>query len=661
MKEIEQARKAGYSDKEIFEHLSKHPAYSDKIEKATEAGYRPKQIINQIDKGRAFNGGIAGFAAEYPKEAAAGALISNTAGLLEGITGAMKQPAIPGQAPRKMTSEILNDISGVSDLPPEAREEADILNFLVGVAGPAAAQKIFKGLKGLGGAFKGKPPAGPGSPPINSPNQAANIAKSLIGEGEPLSQFEVASQALERQSPKTEIGKPLGVDVEIHAPSGKDLKGIIKEESGPGHAISPVEFESEAAAGQGTSSAIKDAATTERKAVTELYKQAKENYQNINSIADEQLISELKEETNKIRQSLKPNTAEASVVKTVDDILESYVLRNGVSVGELIKSSDSLSGMANYELPFTGPKDILKRVATSLDQAGMRAIDNNGGNSELLKSANKAYGQWANRFANDEVSPFLERTIRAPEQLARKTVSDEGVFRAVEDALQNTKNGKTFSDAFARKIAESKMGKYSAKDSSKVGSAKYEEDLRNLKALIGEKRAVEFDKALRKKAKIKEASRSAFAHKEEAKVSEGNKFESLKKKISQHKKIDPEDITKKLKSRSGIKELRKELTEKEFEQLAREEVRNILQKNKVEAEFTGEALYDVLNDRHNAEILNELLGKEVVDAARAQFKLIGDKEITSKILGQLLARLGKFALGTKGAGILIYALKSLSK
>ena len=103
-------------------------------------------------------------------------------------------------------------------------------------------------------------------------------------------------------------------------------------------------------------------------------------------------------------------------------------MQNGLSVQQLIRTSDSISGMANYELPFTGPKDILKRAANSLDRAAIRAIENNGGNAELQREANRRYGRWADTYANDDISPYLERTVNNPESLYRKSTTDEGAF-----------------------------------------------------------------------------------------------------------------------------------------------------------------------------------------------------------------------------------------
>ena len=322
------------------------------------------------------------------------------------------------------------------------------------------------------------------------------------------------------------------------------------------------------------------------------YKNAEENYAKINSIADTQLISEIKEEIKNLSQSVKPNTAEASVLKTLQDVLETYTLRNGLSVKQLIKTSDSLSGMANYELPFTGPKEILKRAASSLDEAAIRAIENNGGNANLVRLANKEYSKWAAKFANDEIVPFMERTVNNPESLFRQSTSNEGYFRAVERSLENAEHGKAVSDAMARRFAEKKMGKFKAED---VGTETYNKSLRDLRALIGEKRAAQFERLQRRQSILPEPQRlkeakpikgrvtSATQQKTPAPVPvkprpikqtayPGNKLEVLAQKIAKYKKMKPEDVLKKLETRSGIKELRKEFGDRNVNNLVKRRV-----------------------------------------------------------------------------------------
>lgn len=448
------------------------------------------------------------------------------------------------------------------------------------------------------------------------------------------SQFDAAEEAIQSIEPKIG-GKPLGIEVPV-APKegGSPLIGRVTEQPGPGHSISPVEFQSEAQGGQALNQSIRDAATSERASVTEAYNLAQENYQNINSVADDFLVQELNKEIDKLKTSIKPNTAESSVLNTLEQVRNHYLVRNGVPVGDLIKTSDSISGMANYELPFTGPKDILKRVANTLDRAALRAIENNGGNPELMRNANQMYRKWANRYSTDDISPFLERTVNNPESLFRKAAKDEGSFRAVQQALSGQPREAEFINAVSRKVAESKMKDYMGKGIENVGSQKYYQDLNNLRDLIGKNKADQFDKALRNRKRLSLKERSPLETskpKPESKplISRSQTLNRLAEKNAKTMGFkSPEDILKKLETRKGIRELREVLPKEQFDKLIEAKARAILADNKVLSSPTGQQMFSILNQEKNFEIFSEMVGKENATELLETFQRIGKAEAT---------------------------------
>lgn len=560
----------------------------------------------------------------------------------------------------------------------------------------------------------------PGTPPPGAAKtpriKEADLVKGVTGENLPISPYEVGEKELSEIKPigfepvilgkkvklpseklgqgkslsgrisqtETELKKggfPLGLKADIYPKEGgKGLGGRITQvgETPVGHSISPLEFENEAKGGRGLHENVSIQSREERRTVTNAYKAAETQSKNVNSIADEVLLSDLDEEITRLKESIKPNTAESSVLKTVEEIRDYYRLRNGVSVNKLIRTSDSISGMANYELPFTGPKDILKRVANTLDQAAIRAVENNGGNAELIRTANRQYGRWADKFARDEIQPFLEKNPRNLEQLLRKASTDEATFRSLEKALRDAPKGKEYLNALARKIAESKMGHYSGKDLGKIGSVQYQKDLRNLEGVIGERRAAAFDTALREKRRIafethrKETpkletkakilpERVTSATKQVTKPSKvvteapkirispqrtetaDNKLKAIAKKIAEHERKKPEDLLNKLNSRSGIKELKKEIRPQTFDTLIKQKGRTILQEGNLEAEFSGKDLYNVLNKEKNFEIFTEILGKEDALALRDAAKIIGDRNMSADRVKKVLGAVGYVA------------------
>lgn len=494
-----------------------------------------------------------------------------------------------------------------------------------------------------------------------------NFSKQKIAN----TKFETAEKALEEITGKPKELKtsrgPLGIEVKAPEKSSqKQLNGIVEKPEGPGAVISELEFETEAAGGRAQNITIRENAANARREVSEAYKEAEENYKNINSIADKALLTELKYEAAKIRESAKPNTAESVVLKTIEDVIDHYIVRNGVSVRTLIRTSDSISGMANYELPFTGPKDILKTVANALDRAAIRAIENNGGNAELQRLANRKYGEWANKYANDDVSPFLERTVNNPESLFRQSIDDEGAYRAVQSALHDSPRAKEFTDAMARQVAEKKMGKF--KD-DEIGSSEYRRALRNLEALIGHENSAAYDQALRQAIRIprpkdivptntKESSKK-LAHRITS-VPESTK---IAMKVAKYKDTNPEEIISKLKSRSGIKELKKDFPKKSFDMLVEQEARSILHEGKIEKTFAGDDLYRILNKESNFEIFAEILGTEEANLLREAAKNIGKQNMSSERLKNSLFSLtkqgAKIVLGLKAFNVLKALISAL--
>ena len=644
-KKIEEARKSGYSDEEIVSYLAEQ---NPKFAEAAKAGHDPSEILKFVgskDRPERMRGGVAGFIAKYPKEAASGAAISNTVGFLESLSGlhdptqAFLEKA--GVRPHKFgATEILNKASGVSDLPPEAKDEAEILNFLTGLAGPALATKVLKffkpGLAKTAGALPSGRKSSSSAPPIRpkdavqamfeeraalglptrgAPPEGPSIQQQIVGENLPVSPYEVAEKALAETQPKITKGNRLGLEIPVQeTSSAPSLGGRVERAPGPGTAISPVEFESEASGGRALNSLVKENASNERKIVSKLYEKAQDNYKNISSIYPE-LSQQIESEIGRLSETLKPNTAESSIIKTLQELQreigDSTMGFREVPVSRLIRASDSLSGMANYELPFTGPKEILKRTASLFDQAALKAIESKGGNPDLLRQANKQYGQWADRFANDEISPYLSRKVNNPESLFRKSISDEGSFRAIEDAIKGTKRSNEYTNAIAREVAERRMGKFK---SDQIGSPEYDKAFRNLKELIGDKRAISYDKAFRNQAKVPKP-REIFS-----KTSASNKLNNVIEKVSKHSKLKPEDVLKKLNSRSGIKELKKEFSKESFDTMIRQKARSILQEGNIEHKFKGDDIYKVLNKESNFEIISEIVGREeaqsFLDAAR---------------------------------------------
>lgn len=488
----------------------------------------------------------------------------------------------------------------------------------------------------------------------------------------------------------TEKQKPLGTQVKLSDQgTGKSLEGRLKPDSGPGSSISKEVFSSNAQGGRTFNQDVITDATQSRKRVSKLYESSAKANDNINSIADETLIGELNQEIESLRKSASPNTAESAVLKKLEDIRKDYIIHNHMPVGRLIRTSDSLTGMSKYELPFNGPKDILKKAAKYLDNAAIRAIENNGGNADLFRQANKEYGKWARKYANDEIVDFLQRDLKNPESLFKKVIDNPASFRSVENALVRNARSEKALNAASREIAEKRMKDFMGKNLEKVGSQEYQKAIRDLREVIGSSRAKAFDRSLRNKKSLDFTQRykgrtvpSITKQKElptkklgaeritKAKTpykikveftpkKEAGRVKSLEKFAERAAKTygkTPEQMMAKLKMRSGISELKKNLSPQLFEKVIEYDTLRLLKEGKINSRSTGKDWYNVLNKENNFEIFSEYLGKDETTQLLNEFNALSDQEITNQTMTKVFKTMGKKAARYLGAWKLLSGL-----
>ena len=455
------------------------------------------------------------------------------------------------------------------------------------------------------------------------------------------SPFEAAEEVLKEEGenfPKV-LNKNLGIEVGLGPTKAKPLTGRVSEFPSAGSSISKLEFETSARGGKGFSQLAKETASHDRKIVSKAYNTAEEAHKNISSIYPK-LVHQLQGTVDRLSISLKPNTAESQIITTLKGLLKELGSSERgyieVPVQRILKASDSISGMANYELPFTGPKNILKKVSKDLNEAAIESIKQKGGNPRLIEKADRLHENWAEKFSNDEILPFLKRKIRDPENLYKKIVNDPSVFRALGDALKGTKQYKEFMNAAARDIAEKRMGAY-MKDLTKVGSRSYLKDLKELRDLIGPKNASSFDKTLR--ANKKRSFKNLLPSQQFSPRGKIPESQSLKKYLGKTNRT-PEELLKKMDSRSGIRELKSQLKKSDFEKIAEAKGMDILRAGKVDSNPTGKELFDVMNKRKNYEFFSEVIGKKETDELLQIFKELENNENIFSHMISILKPLG---------------------
>jgi hypothetical protein len=270
-----------------------------------------------------------------------------------------------------------------------------------------------------------------------------------------------------------------------------------------------------------------------------------------------------------------------------------------------------------------------------------------------MKHADKTYGEFADMFMNDELSPFLERRIRNPESLFRKAVSDEGTYRALRDAL---KKNPTLIHKLEREIVDSRMNKYYKKPNL-IGSKEFNQDIRELEGLIGKPKTNKVKNSLTKQKNILNKERVAFDKKVESYEKKKEISKIAREKIKQSTNIknasavlkkSPEEIIHMMDSRSGIRELKqklesmgkKELFNRLAEQKSLEILRggNVLPKN-----IKGSDILEKVGKGKNYEIMSELHGKERVNQLLTKLSKWENRIMNIeawKELGFALARIG---------------------
>ncbi len=155
---------------------------------------------------------------------------------------------------------------------------------------------------------------------------------------------------------------------------------------------------------------------------------------------------------------------------------------------------------------------------------------------------------------------------------------------------------------------------------------------------------------------IRESFKSKFQRK--AKVEETGVVEK-KEKTTTEKYLEkkPEDLQKLMNSRSGIQKLRKDAAKSEkatqiFDHYAKQKVRDIIKKGKIEGTPTGTELAEIMNIAENRELLEELLGTDAFEIALQAAKELGNEEASSAAKQAMVKKIAKKAGLVKHLGAL---------
>jgi len=413
-------------------------------------------------------------------------------------------------------------------------------------------------------------------------------------------------------------------------------KNVKTVEQNIGDLISKDRITSRASTGRNANTLARHELRSQKTLTKTLYDDAEAEYVGFSGPAPD-LVNTLSTLKRRIT-SLSPSASEEMVLREIAKLQKKFgTAKKGyrdISANDLIKTSNSIAEKTNYELPSPGPKGFLKTLVRSLNDEAKLIINNAGGDVGLIEAADRQHGNVADTFLIDEMKPYLKKKVLNPEALADKAIKDPGSLRALNNAVGRTSAGKSLIKKVQRRIVENFVNPY-LKSPSKIGGVGYQDSINDLSELIGDKPAKNVKRYLDSYEGIKHpreiARRGAIKEAQLKQVDIARRQRpQLKKSLRQY---TSEDIGKAFKSPEGIRKLKSDIRGKPqaktyYDQLAKQEVQDLLHGDKVEPVYTGDGFYNVLNDRKKAEIIGEIIGHENVKDARAVFKKIGKAEVT---------------------------------
>lgn len=388
--------------------------------------------------------------------------------------------------------------------------------------------------------------------------------------------------------------------------------------------------------------------------VNDLYRESRRLNETVNTIHPD-LANYLQNTIREISSIPRPSSVQRTKLSTAEDILnEIAIIEDGKITGyrpisnqRLIDQVQSLRQTIDFDFAHGNPKNIFKPMIEELQNSVIRAAEQtNPEAAKAFSEARSAYREWTNTFNNDYINPFRDTSNRDFSKLFKKSV-DLDNFNVINDILKNTEEGNLLSKGLQREIVEKMIGK-ELRNPFKVDTREFQQTLRELEAVLPEETVNEINKTFTDY----QVNRPRTA----SKIETPKKPSILEKNVSKYLEIDnPEKLQKMMNSRSGIRELKKDLSataqeRQMFEKMAKDKIKSILQENQIEKKFSGQDLYNVMNKESNFELMAELTSAEEAQAIREAAKEIADRKFTVENLKKLGVPIGKYKLITMIVG-----------
>ena len=476
---------------------------------------------------------------------------------------------------------------------------------------------------------------------LSGERQAGKLATGMIGGQLNRSTFETAEEALNTlRKPKVQL-----LTLEKHNPKGETRSVSQKKEgisirpqtpkavpetplelsNAVGDIFSPDIFRNTTEGGQLIKRQLLSDDKQVYKGVNELYNKSEGLNSQINDIHPG-LVDNLINQAKEIAPIPQKSTIQERKLKSIENILNALadIDENGNIIGykpisnqTLIKQTEAINQIVDFDFAHGKPSGIFKPLKSAIDDSIESTAKQSGNLDAYLswREARKAHADWSQTFDNDTINPFRDTTNQYYSKLFRNT-EDLDKMRIINNILDTTPTGKKYADAATRQLVDSKLSKF-FDNPAKADKKALEEAIRELEGVI--------------KPSEGDQIRKYFKEYKEPK--------NFKAKPLTHEYNKPEDVISQFNSRSGIRELKQDLSrtaigKKQFQDLSKQKVRSILQEGNIKKKFSGNDLYGVINKENNYEILSELLGKEAVDAALEAAEKAGKKQLTTEAISK---------------------------
>lgn len=584
--------------------------------------------------------GVASFINKHPKESALGALIANTIQPVE-----LASSFLGARGFETPVSNKLKELSGINELPEEAQEEAEVLNFLAGIAGPALAKTIYGGLKSAGGLAKGflkgsktvpKAAIAEAIPAIETP--AAKTAAESIQEVVSPKQIpfesrydtgkaiydaipvpKQAAKFIEFSEPQLQGGRSLanrvtrsGADVGIRpnepvSPSEPSLPSRV------GAIMSPRgKFENSTIGGTGTKNEIMaiDRATYEN--VNEQFDRSRELNRNIINTDPQNLIQNLQNHLAEIvvTPGRVRSGPQQQLVGAMEDMIQTLgvfdaqgnlVATRPIPNQNLIEWQQSLRKKVDHDFAHGNAKNVFRPVINLIQDEVESTAANNPEAFNALQNARFTYRDWVTHFDNDYVRPFRDISNQDFKKLYESSLHTDNL-NALVPVLSRSRRGQTFLRGIQRDAVERELSPI-LKNPGKFSEEEIDKALRELRPIMAPNQERQIRTLIER-----QCNRSQ------------RNISKTKREVPKHpfEGQSPEQIAKKLDSQSGLDEVEKELSKttkgKEVLTQAKEQkTTDMLYEGRITPKEDIKSIKEMFNNREDVAMLKRLMGRERFD------------------------------------------------